>query len=118
MEFKITNMTTDYLNCFTIYRADRMVAWGPLGWYTYVDTRSVGWDASESQYVIPSSSALSGFGFIEDTIPTEYSWWVSGGAGGFTGTVVPTPIPEPSSLLALGSGFLALAGLALRRRRK
>jgi len=28
------------------------------------------------------------------------------------------PVPEPSSLLALGSGVLALAGLALRRRRK
>jgi len=33
-------------------------------------------------------------------------------------TVYTTPIPEPSSLLALGAGMLALAGLALRRRRK
>ena len=33
-------------------------------------------------------------------------------------TVYTTPIPEPSSLLALGGGLIGLAGLALRRRRR
>lgn len=41
-----------------------------------------------------------------------------GDVGTFTGQVTVTPIPEPTSMLLLGSGLVGLAGIARRRMRK
>jgi hypothetical protein len=67
------------------------------------------------------------FGFSHPWGPHDAPWWTMSGdavtsenwsaaVGGGAGPVH-SPVPEPGSLLALGSGLMAFAGALLRRRR-
>jgi hypothetical protein len=67
------------------------------------------------------------FGFTHPRGPHDAPWWTMSGdavnsenwlmAVGNGAGPVHSPVPEPGSLLALGTGLVSLAGMILRRRR-
>ena len=71
---------------------------------------------------IPPGQSLGGFKATSSLPPGGIQYWGSAtnalGDYFFTGTMVPTPIPEPSSLLALGCGLAGVGLSTLRRRRR
>ena len=115
VEFTASNhLDTEYLQGLTVHSSNRSSAWGPEGWYTYITYRYVAWGTEQQQCVILPGMSKSGFQFVEDAIPSQYDWWAMGSDFNYIGSVTPTPIPEPSSLLALGGGLM---GLGLLRKR-
>lgn len=67
----------------------------------------------DGQLVYVVSINMTGTGSTERKIGGEYVTT----AGGTTGTIIVTPIPEPTTLLLLGTGLAAL-GANVRKRRK
>lgn len=94
---------------------------GPIGWNAGSDSRHTWWSTPFlSGYQIPPSGVLGGFSGTFATLPSQLNYYVSTteGGGGVADVLVPTPIPEPSSILALAGGLTGLAGLRLRLRKK
>jgi hypothetical protein len=62
---------------------------------------------------------MGGFAASASSVPSTLEYFVSttGPINTHRGTLVPTPIPEPSSLLALGGGLMGLGAVGLLRRR-
>lgn len=99
---------------------------GPPNWpYIWTHSWVVIWATAESASGgwwkgIPPGKSLSGFNVTTPALAERFLytvWWYNGTHGSSTsGYAYPTLIPEPSSLLALGSGLGAL-GLSRRRRR-
>ena len=97
----------------------------PTDWSAYVFyPHHINWSTTtmaEWWKGVPPGSILSGFQFTAPTLPADIAYW--GGAAnelgsyGFYGRMLPTPIPEPSSALALGSALAMLAILLQRRQR-
>lgn len=104
-------------------------AYNPDDANTYV-FRSTAWcDASQGNWI--DKSLTSGLSFTTTTGQVQFilayqdltgdrdANWPEYAYAGFDNVVFTTnqPIPEPSSLLALGSSLVGLAGFAIRRRR-
>ena len=106
-------MITDW----SITTADARDPFGPVGWMIYQDARKVEWYAPDSAYRVFPGQTLGGFGLVAESAPGTLSWWMLSNKWSYVGSVTPALIPEPSSLLALGTGALGLLGLRLRRRR-
>ena len=109
---------------------DRGTSWGlrstifadliaPIGWEAFSDFRSTQWFTRYPDYYIPAGTTLYGCSATASYVPSSLDYFLSttGPMNTYYGTLIPTPIPEPSSLLALGAGLLGLAGLLGRRRR-
>lgn len=93
----------------------------PVGWQAASDSRQTVWDTEfGSQYMVAPGQVLTGFSGTFATLPTQLEYYVSltGPApGSYHGTLVPTLVPEPCSLLALASGIAGLAGFVRKRRK-
>jgi hypothetical protein len=90
------------------------------GWRAGTDFRSTYWDSLAPQYDVPPGGILRGSAGTFSTLPAQLDYFVemTGPGAGFNGTLIPTPVPEPSSILALAGGIAGLGGLAMRRRRE
>lgn len=89
---------------------------GPDGWTIRLTSRDIQWFTSTHH--IPFGKHLGGFVYLAEQRPVELRWSVQGSLLGYSGTVAPTLIPEPSSLLAVFGGLAGVGGMALRRRRR
>ena len=94
--------------------------WSADVFKTYYVDWSVGESSADWPYGIPPAESLSGFEFTSPVLPADILY--QGGAGNelgvfyFAGRMAPQLVPEPLSLLALGSGLAALGLCRLRRR--
>jgi hypothetical protein len=112
------------IDAYPLFGASGLEA--PPLWNTGYNSWQVHWETDlgghDWQDGIPPGQSLSGFSVVVPEILTSFTYhlmWYSGTDGTAAwGDVYPTPIPEPSSLLALCGGLMGLGGLVLRRRRK
>ena len=108
---------------YTVYRwgfqrIDPFGLTSPDGWYATVFTRYTDWMAVSGNDELLPGGTLVGCGATFPQLPTQIDYFVMQRAvpSACYGTVAPIPIPEPSSLLALGIGGIGVLGAALRRR--
>ncbi len=87
----------------------------PVGWHALIWVRETEWktDQLPSVYVVPPGGILRGCAAVFSILPAELDYYVM--YGGYGGTLVPTPVPEPSSLVALSAGLAGLGALVRRR---
>jgi len=76
------------------------------------DEGGFGWTAFSGQFT-PTSSTITVYTKFAGWDP-EWNWMYF---GAYYDSIDVSPVPEPGSLLALGSGIVGLAGLVIRRRR-
>lgn len=105
--------------------ADLTAIAGPTGWditYTPGDS-SISWSASDFPFALLSGTDAS-FSFVSALPPAFGDYSVTGiniddfsigSNSGSTQSPVAEAVPEPVSLIQLGIGFIALAGLTRRR---
>ncbi|MBI2843602.1 MAG: PEP-CTERM sorting domain-containing protein [Armatimonadetes bacterium] len=107
---------------------------GPTSeWRTYIQGRGDGphevkwWVYPSAHRIQPGSSG--DFTIVtHPDVPTGYDyaprygfnwvWTYEGGTGYVGNTILPVPVPEPSSLLALGLAASGLGGVVMRRRKR
>lgn len=117
VRFWLHNSTSnDHLYGLGVYTVDADMLSGPPDWHATQTYRQVGWTAMLLSAHVQPGETLGGFSYVSQGEPASLDWW-TGGNDGYTGSVTPTAVPEPTSVLALGSGLLALGGLVRRRRR-
>ena len=83
-----------------------------------MSSKSTSWGAYSSAYRLQPGQTLQGFAASLPDLPARIDFFVDQlgqGAYVYFGTLVPTPIPEPPSLLPLAAG---LGWLAMRRRQR
>ena len=89
----------------------------PIGWQAGTDIRKTNWDSLSPEYDVPPGGILRGSAGTFTVLPATLDYFTRMTLGGTQGTVIPVPVPEPSSLLALAGGAAGLGGLAVRRKR-
>jgi hypothetical protein len=106
---------------WSVYTDDSLAPVGPPEWNIYHTYKQVQWSTDELEpwNRLPAGQSLGGFEYTAANEPDVLPYLIMGAmTGGYVGEVEMVPIPEPSSLLALGGGLMGLAGLALRRRHR
>ncbi|MDO8589359.1 MAG: PEP-CTERM sorting domain-containing protein [Armatimonadota bacterium] len=100
-------------------RIDDFDVAAPTGWNGLVFTRYTDWTAISTDNELLPGQFLFGCAATFPDLPTQIDYFVSqGGVGGaYYDTLLPTPIPEPSSLLALVGCLAGWGSLRLRRRK-
>ena len=117
LQFVVHNAVDGYSGNWTIATGDATSPTAPEGWRIHQDFRQVGWDVNEFEYAIQPYQSLAGFGFTSQNPPGTLGWWIFSGGWGYNGSVTPTLIPEPSSILALGLAVSGLGAWVVRKRR-
>jgi len=118
---------------FTLHMEDQIygeaIGWGlfavgfsnlaaPSGWVAGADYRHTEWYTLVPEYYVTAGGTLCGCSAVSQTLPASLDYFIRNtgqGPGTFFGTLTPAPIPEPSSLLALGGGVPAMGLPWLRR---
>ncbi len=114
--FTIHNPLSETVDGWIAYTPDASCATAPEGWYLYQTDRYISWRALDLEHHVQPGASLEGFSFLTaQQQPAVLLWGISSRKGYF-GSVTPTPIPEPSGLLALGSGLAAVCLPWIRRR--
>lgn len=110
-EYSVYNWGFDRIDGFDIA--------SPTGWNGLVFTRYTDWTAVSPAYELPPDQSLFGCAAFFLELPTQINYFVSQGdiGGIYHDVLIPTPVPEPSALLASTSGLLGMAGLGVRKRK-
>lgn len=129
-----TAISLSYRLDFTLHMEDQIygeaIGWGlfavgfsnlaaPSGWVAGADYRHTEWYTLVPEYYVTAGGTFYGCSAVSQTLPASLDYFIRNtgqGAGTFFGTLTPVPIPEPSSLLALGGGVPAMGLPWLRRR--
>lgn len=118
VQFIIYNQLSHEVLCsWGVVTADAASVASPPGWDLSQNFREVSWRYHTPADQLQPGESLSGFGFITQSAPGPLSFWILSNSAGYRGSVTPTAVPEPFSLLALGSGLMVLGGLPWIRRR-
>ncbi len=117
INFTVNNDTwNDYLYELQVEVWFMKNAWNPDGWHNSINIREIDWHTDSQQYWIDPKENKSGFICFTSQILDQYPWWIDSYNDMYWGSVTPTYIPEPSSLLALGLTLLPVGIGAMRRK--
>ena len=117
VQFTVHNTTVDELVwSWSILTFDAQNPVAPIGWHALTTSREVNWETRTPGDMVQPGGNVTAFGYTSQSAPGTLHYSVNSYVAGYSGSVTPELMPEPSSLLALGVGGLGLIGAALRRR--
>jgi hypothetical protein len=108
----------EYITQLTVVTNDATDLLSPAGWNVFQNFRQVDWDTPNPSYQLQPGQIRDGFGFTSQNSPGTLNLNITSNTWSYNGSVTPTLVPEPSSILAIAGGIVGLGGLALRRRRE
>ncbi len=118
LQFVLHNSLSDEtLTRWHVTTLDASSPVAPSGWDVGLNYREVHWSALQPSSYVQPGAQQGGFSYASQGVPGELTWYIAGSSWGYVGKVTPSAVPEPSSLLALSGGLIALGGLVRRKRR-